>query len=104
MLSAAGGSVRDSQAAVQVVSDGMNTPWSARIAISVAKSVVIAHTTLAHPTTLPPAVTSHRAGYRSASMPIGTVDSAIPRMTADTESEATDSPTPNSFGRIGCVT
>ena len=59
-FSAAGGSVRESQAATHVVSNGMDAPCTARIAISTAKFGVSAQTTPAAAVTQAPTIISRR--------------------------------------------
>jgi uncharacterized Zn-binding protein involved in type VI secretion len=57
-------------------------------------------------TTPPPTSIRPRAEWRSASAPIGSVVRAMPRITADTVSDAAEGDTANCasrIGRTGCV-
>ena len=63
--------------------------------------LVAAHIRLAALTTVAPPSRMGRMGYRSASTPKGRFASAMPRITAETVSDAVVSLTPNSTWRTG---
>ena len=97
----ASGRLRARYAARQVVSEGMNRPCTKRAAMSSQMPLVAAHIRLAALTTVAPPSRMGRMGYRSASTPKGRFASAMPRITAETVSDAVVSLTPNSTWRTG---
>ena len=84
----------------------MKSPWRNRASTRSGRFSVAAQNRLHPITTDPPVNRMGRTGSVSASLPKGRVASAIPKMTAETVSEAVDALTPNSdriTGRTGWV-
>jgi len=79
----------------------MKSPWRNRAAIKSPSVVVVAQKKPQSATTDPPTRMMDLIGYRSANMPKGRLDRAIPRMTAETVKEVQVSLAPNSLRRIG---
>jgi hypothetical protein len=105
-LSRSRGRLRARYAARQVVSDGMKSPCTKRAATSSQIPRVAAQSRLAAATTTVPPSRMGRMGYRSERTPKGRFAMAMPRMTAETVSDAVDALMPNSTrmtGSTGCV-
>jgi hypothetical protein len=89
-----------------VVREGMKSPCRNRAPTSIGRLSVAAQNRLHPMTTKPPVNRRGRTGKVSTSRPNGRVASAIPKITAETVSEAYDALTPNSdriTGRTGWV-
>lgn len=100
-FSRSGGSRRARKTTRHVVMAGTASPWRNLAATSRGKLSVAAHRNPQRDATVPPARRIGRSGNRSARRPRGRVARAIPKITAETDSDAFAAPIPNSRPRTG---